>query len=87
MNEWISDRMVRAVLAFLDLAAFMAFVAAIVYIANIHLSDTMIGVILGYLGALVKDSHTYWYGTTAGSTAKDAVIAASQPTTTEVKKI
>ena len=74
----MSDSMTRAVLAFCSLVALMMFVGAIIFVSTLKLSDTMIGVVLGLLGSYVKDSFSYYFGTTAGSAAKDAVIAKQQ---------
>jgi hypothetical protein len=72
---------IRPILAGAALLAFMVFVSAIVLVPNIHLSDTMIGMILGYLSSLVKDAYNYYYGTTANRTAEaSAIITAASKT-------
>lgn len=71
----MNDANTRALLAFTSIVALMLFVGAIIFVSTLRLSDTMIGVVLGLLGSYVKDSFSYYFGTTAGSAAKDAVIA------------
>lgn len=77
----MSDRALRATLAIGSLVALCVFVGALVYFPmrqQLGLSDTMIGVILGLLGGLVKDAYTYCFGTTANSTARQEVMMKAQ---------
>lgn len=74
----LSDTTTRALLSILAMLSLMAFVTAIIFVPTLHLSDTMIGVVLGLLGSYVKDAYSFYFGTTAGSAQKDAIIAESR---------
>lgn len=73
-TETLYAQRTRLLISILVVVGFIGFATAVVFVGTGKASEVLVGTILGYLSGMAKDSVSFYFGTTAGTEAKDRTL-------------